>query len=60
MGIDALPTTINTKHIIGIKDTSKHELLLCTTQQSTVNSNSKTSEAHPYLRNRSNAHSGVT
>ena len=41
-------------------DAAKHELLLCTTRQPTVNSNNKTSAAPPYLRNRSNARSGVS
>eukprot|EP00957_Ditylum_brightwellii_P030424 2304397-Ditylum_brightwellii.AAC.1 len=42
------------------KDSTKHELLLCLTQQPTVNLDSETSAAHPYLHNCSNAHSGVS
>eukprot|EP00957_Ditylum_brightwellii_P036161 2739343-Ditylum_brightwellii.AAC.1 len=60
MCINALTTTSNTRHVIGNKDSTKHELLLCSTRHPTVNSGNKTSAAHPYLYNCSNACSGVS
>ena len=60
MCTNALTTTKNTTHVISNKDTAEHGLLLCATQQPTVNSGNKTSAAHPYLRNCSNACLGVS
>eukprot|EP00957_Ditylum_brightwellii_P154893 11789194-Ditylum_brightwellii.AAC.1 len=60
MCINALTTTSNTRHVIGTKDSTEHELLLCSTQQPTINSGNETSAAHPYLHNHSNAHSGIS
>eukprot|EP00957_Ditylum_brightwellii_P186688 14214939-Ditylum_brightwellii.AAC.1 len=60
MCINALPATSNTKHVISNKDSTEHGLKLCLTQQPTVNLDSRTSAAHPYLRNCSKACSGVS
>eukprot|EP00957_Ditylum_brightwellii_P016872 1272599-Ditylum_brightwellii.AAC.1 len=47
MCINALTTRSNTRHVIGSKDSTKHDLLLCLTQQLTISLGNKTSAAHP-------------